>query len=161
MTKVSYPTSFGTRPTSHEKNSKASQQPSSLDIPPSKDTVFGTPHDLPCFLHPLHKLVSLTRFAHNSWSEFGITTKQGRLQHSFRQHFKKGFKNLSILYKKKTLNHITIYNVMFSSISNYHPCNPYNMMRSDDNIASWLNYNCNKVFLCCALNLIKNQKPPN
>ncbi len=63
----------------------------------------------------------------------------------------------------ETLNHIIIYNLVFSLVSNCCICSPCYML----NIVQMamlhfnLNYICNKLFLCCFLNLINTQKPPN
>jgi hypothetical protein len=75
----------------------------------------------------------------------------------------KGLKEPNILYKVETLNHITIYNVLFSFVSN---CRFYNLCCMTNNVQMvtlCLNTNCscNKLFLCCALNPINTPKPLN
>jgi hypothetical protein len=75
----------------------------------------------------------------------------------------KGLKKPNILYKMETLNHITIYNVVFNSVSNYHLYN-HCCMTSNVQMATLhfnINYSYNKVLFCCALNLINTQKPTN
>ncbi len=63
----------------------------------------------------------------------------------------------------ETLNHIIIYNLVFSSVRNY--C-IYSCCYMTNNVQMAtlhlnLNYICNKLFLCCALSFINTQKPPN
>jgi len=68
----------------------------------------------------------------------------------------KGWKNLSNYIKWKTLNHIIIYNLVFSSISSCCICSLCYMTSNVQMVALHLNLNCisNKLFLCYALNLI-------
>ncbi len=63
----------------------------------------------------------------------------------------------------ETLNHIIIYNPVFSSLNNYYICNPCYMTSNVQMVTLHLNLNCiyNKLFLCYALNLINTQKTPN
>jgi hypothetical protein len=65
--------------------------------------------------------------------------------------------------KMKTVNHINIYNLMFSLVSNYYICSPCYMTSNVEMVTLHLNLNyiCNKLFLCCLLNLINTPKPPN
>jgi len=60
----------------------------------------------------------------------------------------------------ETLNHIIIYNFVFSSINNYCICNLYYMMNNVQMVTLHfnLNYICNNLFFCYALNLINTQK---
>jgi hypothetical protein len=60
----------------------------------------------------------------------------------------------------ETLNHIIIYNVVFNSISNYRI---YSLCCMTNNVQMAMlhlnmNYICNKLLLCCALNPTKHQK---
>ncbi len=57
----------------------------------------------------------------------------------------------------KTLNHIIIYNPIFNLVSNC--C----MMNNVYMAVLHFNLNCilTKLFLCCLLNFINTQKPPN
>jgi hypothetical protein len=72
-------------------------------------------------------------------------------------------KKTNLLYKMETLNHIIIYNLVFSSVINHCICNLYYMMSNVQMVALHLNLNyiSNKLFLCYALNPINTQKPPN
>jgi hypothetical protein len=75
----------------------------------------------------------------------------------------KGLKNLNNYTKWKTLNHITIYNVMFNFVNNLCICNPC-YMTTNEQIAALhfnMNYICNIFFFCCVLNPISTQKPQN
>ncbi len=63
----------------------------------------------------------------------------------------------------EALNHIIIYNPVFSLISS---CCIYNLCYMTSNVqmaALHLNLNSisNKLFLCCLMNPINTQKPPN
>jgi hypothetical protein len=61
------------------------------------------------------------------------------------------------------LNHIIIYNVVFSLVSSYCFYSLCCMMSNVQMAMLHLNMNyiCIKLFLCCALNPINTQKPPN
>jgi hypothetical protein len=60
----------------------------------------------------------------------------------------------------KILNHINIYNLVFSSVSNCCICCPCCMTNNVEMAALHfnLNYICNKFFLCCLLNPINIKK---
>ncbi len=77
----------------------------------------------------------------------------------------KGLKNLInyIKWKLETLNHIIIYNLVFSLVSSCCICSPSYMTSNVQMVALHLNLNCicNKLFLCYVLNPINIQKPPN
>ncbi len=63
----------------------------------------------------------------------------------------------------ETLYHIIIYNPMFNSVRSCCICRPC-YMTSNVQMAALhfnLNYIFNKLFFCCALNLINTKKPPN
>ncbi len=63
----------------------------------------------------------------------------------------------------ETLNHIIIYNFMFSLIRNCCICNLCCMMKNVHMVTLHLSLNCicNKFFFYCAFNPINTQKPPN
>ncbi len=65
-------------------------------------------------------------------------------------------KKTYLIYKMKTLNHIIIYNPMFSSVSSFCIYSPCCMTSNVQMVALHFNVNyiCNKLFFSCALNPI-------
>jgi hypothetical protein len=93
---------------------------------------------------------------------FSIIYQRTKIQKVVVQKMK-GLKKPNILYKIETLNHITIYNVVFNLVSNYRLCS-FCCMTNNVQMATLhlnMNYNCNKLFLYCALNAINTPKPLN